>query len=124
MAPMLSHPAVALVLVVRLYDAYGVSAGELSTARATAGSILGHAGIPLRWVACPCNQPVGPAELVVRITAATSTSERDSLGFSYVDVAHGSGTLATVFVDRVRTRAGEAHVSSGQLLGRAIAHEM
>jgi hypothetical protein len=124
MAPMITHSAVALLLVVRLYDAYGVSAGELATAQATAGSILGKAGIPLTWVACPCNEQVGPAELVVRITAATSASERDSLGFSYVDVAHGSGTLATVFADRVRTRAGEAHVSSGQLLGRAMAHEM
>ena len=113
-----------LVLVVRLYDAYGVSARELETARATGGSILGHAGIAVTWIACPCDELVGPAEVIVRVTAAAATSERGSLGFSYVDVARRSGTLATVFADRVRTRAGQAHVSSGELLGRTMAHEI
>ena len=121
---MLAHPVIGLALVVRLYNAYGVSAGELETARATGGSILGNAGIAVTWVACPCDEQVGPAELIVRVTAAAATSERGSLGFSYVDVARRSGTLATVFADRVRTRAGEAHLSSGELLGRAMAHEI
>jgi hypothetical protein len=113
-----------LVLVVRLYDAYGVSARELENARATGGSILGHAGIAVTWVTCPCDEQVGPAEVIVRLTAAAATSERGSLGFSYVDVADRSGTLATVFADRVKKRAGEAHVSSGELLGRTMAHEI
>jgi hypothetical protein len=121
---MLTHSVLALALVVRLYDAYGVSAKELETARATAGSILGNAGFPVTWVACPCDEQVGPAELILRVTAAAATSERDSLGFSYVDVAHGAGTLATVFADRVRTRAREARVGSGELFGRAMAHEI
>jgi hypothetical protein len=121
---MLTHSVVALALVVRLYDAYGVSAMDLDIARATAGSILGNAGIPVTWVACPCDEQVGPSELIVRVTAAGPTSERNSLGFSYVDRAHGFGTLATVFADRVRTRAGEARVSRGELLGRAMAHEI
>jgi len=121
---MLAHPVMALALVVRLYDAYGVSAAELEAARATGGSILGDAGIAVTWVACPCDERVGPAELIVRVIAATATSERDSLGFSYVDLASRSGTLATVFADRVRTRASEARVRSGELLGRAMAHEI
>jgi hypothetical protein len=121
---MLNHSVLALALVVRLYDAYGVSSRELEIAQATGGSILGNAGIAVTWVACPCDEQVGSADLIVRVTAAPATSERGSLGFSYVDVAHRSGTLATVFADRVRTRAGEAHVSSGELLGRAMAHEI
>src|SRR5713226_10272612 len=108
---MLPHSVVALALVVRLYHAYGVSARELETARSTGGSILGNAGIAVTWIVCPCDEPVVPAELIVRVIAAAATSERYSLGFSYVDVAHRSGTLATVFADRVRTRACEAHVS-------------
>jgi hypothetical protein len=121
---MLAHPVLALALVVRLYDAYGVSAAELAAARATGGSILGSAGIAVTWVACPCAERVGPAELIVRVIAATAPSERDSLGFSYIDLESRSGTLATVFADRVRTRASEARVSSGELLGRAMAHEI
>jgi hypothetical protein len=121
---MLTHLAVEVALVVRLYDAYGVSARDLETARATGGSVLGNAGIAVTWVACPCDEQVGPAELIVRVTTAAATSEAGSLGFSYVDVPHKSGTLATVFADRVRTRAWEAHVSSGELLGRVMAHEI
>jgi hypothetical protein len=121
---MFTHLVVALVLVVRLYDAYGVPASELETARAKGGTILGDGGIDVTWLACPCDGQVKPAELIVRLTAASGTSEPDSLGFSYVDVARRSGTLATVFADRARTRAQEAHVSSGELLGRAMAHEI
>jgi hypothetical protein len=121
---MAAHSVVALALVVRLYDAYGVSAGDLETARATGGSILRNAGIAVTWLVCPCDEPVGPAELIVRVIAAPAASERDSLGVSYVDLAHESGTLGTVFADRVRARADEARVGSGELLGRAMAHEI
>ena len=64
----------------------------------------------------------------VLIVAAPPTSEPGSLGFSYVDVERRSGTLATVFADRVNALAAIAggHLvdSGGQLLGRAMAHEI
>jgi hypothetical protein len=43
---MLAHSVVALALIVRVYDAYGVSASELETARATGGAILGTQASP------------------------------------------------------------------------------
>ena len=121
---MFTHAVSALALVVHLYDMYGVSVSELEAARLTGGAILSDAGIAVTWRAQPCGDRVGPAELIVRVTAAPGTSERDSLGFSYVDVAHKSGTLASVFADRVGARAREARIDSGELLGRAIAHEI
>jgi hypothetical protein len=64
----------------------------------------------------------------VLIVAAQPASEPGSLGFSYVDVERRSGTLATVFADRVNALAALAggHLvdSGGQLLGRAMAHEI
>ncbi len=41
-----------------------------------------------------------------------------------VDLEGQAGTLATIYEDRVESLATEAHVDSGRLLGRAIAHEI
>jgi hypothetical protein len=41
-----------------------------------------------------------------------------------VDVERQAGTLATIYLDRIDSLAGEAKVDSGRLLGRAIAHEV
>jgi hypothetical protein len=41
-----------------------------------------------------------------------------------VDVAERKGTLATIYVDRVDALAAGAGVDRGELLGRAIAHEI
>lgn len=124
MAVMLAHAALALYVVVRLYDTHGVPEDALVTARATAERILQAADVRVRWAQCPCSQPVGPVELMVRLSAAPPGSEPASLGFSYVDVGRKAGTLATVFDDRVHALATAARVDEGELLGRAIAHEM
>lgn len=124
MAVMLAHAALALSVVVRLYDTRGVPEDALTAARATAERILQAAGVSVRWARCPCSEPVGPVELMVRVSAATPDSEPASLGFSYVDVDRKVGTLATVFDDRVHALATAARVDEGELLGRAIAHEI
>ena len=124
MAAMLAQTALALSLVVRIYNAYGVPADELAAARAVVEHILKDADVAVTWPQCPCDARVGAAELVVRIAAAPPASDAATLGFSYIDVDRKAGTLATVFADRVRTLARRAGVDESELLGRAIAHEV
>jgi len=121
---MLAYAALALSLTVRVYDAHGIRPDTVAAARETAGAILGNAGILIAWRQCPCDNRVDDAELVVRITAASPESERGALGFSYVDTERRSGTLATVFADRVESLARVAGTSESQLLGRVMAHEI
>jgi len=121
---MIAHAAAALYVVVRLYDIQGVPPETVAAARATTAQILRHANVDLRWRGCPCEKPVGPVELMIRLAASTPESEPASLGFSYVDVQKQAGTLATVFSDRVHLLAVAARVDEGALLGRAMAHEI
>ena len=92
---MLAHAALALSLVVRVYDAYGVSPATLGKARAAAARILNGADLRIAWETCPCTDKVGPAELVIRISAAPPQIDAASLGFSFIDV-YAKPALATV----------------------------
>jgi hypothetical protein len=121
---MLAASALALSLVVRIYDTYGVPAEQLTRARMTVDRILEDATVAIAWSQCPCPAPVGSDELVVRVVAAPPAREPALLGFSYVDVQRQAGTLATVFADRVHALASAARIDEGELLGRAIAHEV
>jgi len=123
-AVMLAHAALALSLAVRVYDAYGLPAATLDKAHAAVDRILKEADLRVTWETCPCGERVGPAELVVRISAAPAASDSGSLGFSFVDVDRRAGTLATVFADRVRVLSRLTGVDEGVLLGRAMAHEI
>ncbi len=125
MVAMLAQSLLALSLVVRVYDAFGVPGDHLDRARITVDRILKDAGVTIAWRQCPCPAPVDAGELVVRIIAASPSSEPASLGFSYVDISRKAGTLATVFADRVHALAGGAGIDDdGELLGRAMAHEV
>jgi len=121
---MLAQGVLALSLVVRIYDAYGVPADHLARARAAAEGIMKAAGVAVTWPPCPCLSPVRQDELVVRVTGASPASTPGSLGFSFVDLGLKTGTLATVFADRVQALAAIGGVDEGQLLGRVIAHEI
>ena len=123
-AVMLAESLLALLLVVRIHDAYGVPADHLARARATAEGIMRSAGVAVTWPVCPCLSPVKRDELVVRITAAQPASTPGSLGFSFVDIGQKAGTLATVFADRVYALAADAGVDDGELLGRVMGHEI
>jgi hypothetical protein len=124
MSRMLAHAVMSLFVVVRLYDAPGLPPGELAAARSAAERILKDADIAVRWADCPCAKPVGPVELMIRVARSTPASEPASLGFSYVDVQTRAGTLATVFADRVHALAEAVRADEGELLGRAMAHEI
>lgn len=123
-------------IVVRTYTQPD-SAGAIPTARHTAGAILGRAGIEVRWLECgpaepmaspdACSRPVQPNELVVRILSAGTVGSRadvDTLGFAFIDLDAGGGSLATVYADRVRAMAQGAGVDAAELLGRTMAHEV
>lgn len=131
-------------LVIRLYDvgpASGVDEGAVQEAQL----ILAGAGFAPEWVRCApgdpataerCAQPLGGAELAVRLVAAAGRqgaanqegsrrrTDRASLGYSLVDPRTRSGALATIYLDRVAWLASEARADTPVLLGRAIAHEV
>lgn len=116
-----------LPLLVRTYDSAGVSARVLDRARQSAGLTLAAVGIEPIWRPCHatgCVSRPKPHEIAIRFVKATSYSEPGSLGFAAVDLAQRGGTLATIYVDRVDTLARVAGGDDGDLLGRAMAHEI
>ena len=116
-----------LPLIVRTYDSAGVSARVFEHARQSAGVTLAAVGIEPIWRPCHatgCISKPKPHEIELRIVTATALSERGSLGFAVVDVAQHAGILATIYLDRVDALAAQAGVDRGELLGRAIAHEV
>jgi hypothetical protein len=123
-AAMLAHSILALSLVIRIHDQYGVPHDHLAKARATAEAIMNAAGVAVTWPDCPCLSRVGSDELVIRIARAFPSAEPGSLGFSVLDIGQQAGTLATVFADRVQDLAALAEVDAGELMGRVIAHEI
>jgi hypothetical protein len=138
---LLSHPLAATLLagphptplaaaladqvVVRTYDTAGVAPREVAAALETAHAILSGVAIDLVWRECGrCDETPGPRELIVRIAAAPARAEPMTLGYSLVDVEERSGSLATIFADRVESIASAAQFDPGVLLGRSIAHEL
>src|SRR5688500_7367826 len=106
-------------IIVRTYTPPD-SERALRTARRTAGAILGLARVDVTWLECgptatqpssDCTQPLRWNELVVRVVPTAATDPRrhvTGLGVAFIDVNAGSGSLATVYADRVRMMAGNA----------------
>jgi hypothetical protein len=113
-------------LVIRTYDTFGVAPEEMRNARAVAGFILKDAGLQAVWRDCStgCGDALASGDLLVRIVAAPEAVVAKSLGCAIVDLQQGTGTLATVYADRINDLAAHAGVNAGTLLGRAIAHEI
>jgi hypothetical protein len=119
-------------VVVRAYNQYGVSRGELDLAGATLQAIFRQAGVEAIWLDCTstsdrrlerCDRPRTPNELILRIIARPKRST-DVLGESLVTPLDGGGSLATVFADSVRAFAGPLRAIRGAVLGRVVAHEI
>lgn len=133
-------------IVIRMYDVASTGAPVRESAMRITAAILRDAGITVQWMDCsrggadhPCQTVRGARDLVVRImpTAPEATRSRDSLsirgtvgdrdlqlGFAAVDAGIHAGVLATIFYDRVQIVAGRGGLESGELLGRAMAHEV
>jgi hypothetical protein len=135
--------AAALLLTARFYTIADVPAGDRVTATQVTANILHAAGIDILWVNCDdrvsahrhltrneCMTPPNPDEVIVRWVSAQISPDRlnrsgaDRLGDAYVDTSAASGTLATVYVDRVALMARSAGLDTGTLIGRVMAHEI
>ena len=123
-------------VVIRTYESTTLPADRGSTL-AAATMILEAAGLDVQWVACdasfgqreddPCVAPLTANELAVRFVRLPFSGEHTdyvALGYSLVDTRRRTGSLATVYVDRVVLLAGACRIEVPTLLGRAIAHEV
>ena len=124
-------------VVIRTYDSAALPVADLQTAVATATGILEASGLEMAWHACevalvrnaahPCAAPLGANEIAVRIVRLTTDAGYRGelpLGYSLVDTATRSGTLATIYLDRVAWLSEAAGVDRDVVLGRALAHEV
>ena len=121
-------------LTVRIYDNAGVLAGERARAIKRANDILARAELAVDWRDCPaggvrpraaCATPPAPGELAVRLVRSPKHDPNPrALGNALIDSATGSGTLATVFVDRVMTMATLGKLDTWSMVGGVMAHEI
>jgi hypothetical protein len=123
-------------LTIRAYDNAGVPAADRIAAIVEATVILKAAGLDIRWVECaalveagadPCLRPLAPNELSIRfVRLPPPPGHRGALtlGYSLVDAHVRSGSLATIYVDRVGELARRSDSRADLLLGRAVAHEI
>jgi hypothetical protein len=132
------HAAVILdKLLVRIYDNAGVLPEDRARALARANEILARADLDAAWLECPartnrrlpraCNVPAAHDEIVVRLVRAPAQAARHQspkLGYSLIDAETGTGTLATIFIDRVDQLSQRAQFDRAAVLARAIAHEI
>ena len=122
---------------IRTYDITGLTAADRQNTLAVASNILRAAGLEVDWMECegvfvrsagdPCLAPLGPTDLAVRFVRLPPPPGRDGtlpLGYSLVDTRTRSGSLATMYVDRVAGLAVTCGIDLGRLLGRAVAHEI
>ena len=125
-----------LRVVIRTY-VQSAALGEMSAVLSTAAGILEGAGVGVSWVNCeavfirrdenPCLAPLAANELAVRfIRLSPHEAEQDlvTLGDSLVDTRLGTGSLATIYVNRVVVLAARCGMDTPTLMGRALAHEI
>ena len=130
----MSTTALALLVVIRLYEGVGIPERDLTTAMHITADALRSAHVRVEWLVCtgqhtgdtkPCNVLPAATDLIVRVMPGPGPEAGgDTLGHAAVDKAAGRGTLATIFADRVDRLAINAGIDPGVLLGRAIGHEV
>src|SRR5262245_28386221 len=124
-------------MVIRIYDTGAASTAQRVAAIRTAAAIVRDAGFVVDWRDCSdrvsgseCEQPRRDRDLIVRIMPTSGVVSRGSvdadfrLGVAVLDPHTRAGEMATVFHDRVEAVAHRAGVNCGELLGRAVAHEV
>ena len=116
-------------LAVRVYDFSALDRPVRTTAVDAAREIVTDAGVSADWHDCTHSESCAPeaGDLVIRIVRETGTSSfewRRALGYSVVDPVAGTGTLATIYINRIEDSARHAGADLAVLLGRAVAHEV
>jgi hypothetical protein len=127
------------MITVRLYNYAYVTRKVLAGAKQEVTIIFRQAGLEMAWLDCPlsmaefeshpdCQQPSGPANLVLRILpramAEREPSSDDTLGYALPGSAGAPGRIANVFYHRVEELARKAQGLQYQILGNTIAHEI
>lgn len=134
-----SHPSA----IVRVYADAALDPERRRAALETATRIIENGGVTVEWRDCSdgtdtsCQVPARTRTLVLRIVsgrdrpaepaagADTDTGPADlRLGTAVVDARTHTGTLATVYLDRVEAVAERLGMNVPRLLGRAMAHEL
>ena len=124
-------------VTIRVYDSTGVAPNDRTAALKIAGTILSRADLDAIWIVCTpardgrqqpgCDAAPASHELVVRLTYSSPTGEDGNsraFGNTLIDATTATGTLSTVFVDRVDWLASTGKAKRTDVLGRAIAHEI
>ena len=124
-------------VTIRVYDSTGVAPNDRAAALKTAGTILSRADLDAIWIVCTpardgrqqpgCDAAAASHELVVRLTYSSPTGEDGNsraFGYTLIDARTATGTLSTVFLDRVDWLASTGKAKRTDVLGRAIAHEI
>jgi hypothetical protein len=121
-------------LSVRIYDSAGVLAAHRARAIKRAGDILARADLAVDWRDCPaggvlargaCAAPPAPGELALRLVHSPKGDPNPrALGNALIDTTTGSGTLATVFIDRVTALSQQGKIDPWSTLGGIMAHEI
>ena len=125
-------------VTVWIYDGFGVGIDDIAAARAEADEIFRRAGIAPIWFDCGpveggwqdpndrCKSGVGPHGIVLRLRRSTHLGEsyRSALGEAQIDTLAHTGSIATVFADRVAITSDRAGANARGVLGRVIAHEI
>ena len=127
--PRLQAQTLADRLAVRVYDFASLDTSVRGSAVEEARAIVADAGIAAAWHGCSRREPCAPeaGDVIVRVireTGQPSPSRHRPLGYSVVDPSAATGTLATIYVNRVEDSARRAGADLALLLGRAIAHEI
>ena len=128
-APAQSASQLHAQIAARIYHTAGVGTDQRRAALRVATDTLAAAGVAVTWKECDagCDDVPGARELVVRLVrtpGATWRADQLVLGDAYVDAQHGTGVLATIYIDRVEQLAETSGIDMATLLGRAIAHEL
>ena len=124
-------------VIVRAYNTYGVSSRDIGTASLTVQALLSTIAIDARWRNCrvvggpsgdavdQCGDPIATNEVIVRVVGALRPPGPETvLGDSFIDPVLRTGTLATIYADRVLALSRSLDVDRGTMLGRAGAHEI
>jgi hypothetical protein len=130
------EPVAGVHVAIRTYQTGLVSPTEQLSALSVAAEILKTAGLDLTWRICDiprhegsdaCAEPLGSHELAIRLLRQPPPSDhvgRVQLGTSLIDTQTGSGSFATIYVDRIANLARSSRTRTDLLLGRAMAHEI
>lgn len=127
-----------VTITLRVYDYAHLARPILKESEVEAGDIFSQSGIQADWLdsapgqretspASDCRRAIGSGDLIINILPRTMTlrsHSRDTiLGTAYVARDGASGSVASVFFDRIVAFSLRANVAPHRVLANVMAHE-